>query len=68
VLDGALRPLADDEVRFNVGVPQCLQEPHTEDGAGRSGHADNQTSHRKSSLGSKSNTGQATAGPAIAIW
>src|SRR5258705_5176145 len=49
VLDGALRPFADDEMRLDVaGQLQRLEETHAEDGAGRSGHADNEASHRKS--------------------
>jgi len=44
VLDGALRPFADDQVGFDIGVPQGFQEADAEDGAGRSGHADDEAS------------------------
>src|SRR5262245_26891037 len=48
VLDGALRPLADDEMRLDVGPLQRFEKAHAEDGAGRAGHADDEASHRKS--------------------
>ena len=45
VLEGALRPLADDEMAFDPAVLERLEHPHAEDGAGRSGHADDETPH-----------------------
>ena len=45
VLEGALRPFADDEVAFDPAVLERLEHPHAEDGAGRAGHADDETPH-----------------------
>ena len=49
VLERALRPLADDEVGFDLAALERLKHPHAEDGAGRAGHADNEPPHSVSS-------------------
>ena len=49
VLERALRPLRDDEVGFDVAPLERLEHPHTENGAGRTGHADDETPHPVSS-------------------
>jgi hypothetical protein len=43
VLDRALRPFGDNEMRFNVALPECLKQANAEDGAGRAGQTYNQT-------------------------
>jgi hypothetical protein len=45
VLEGALRPFADDQVALDVARLERLEHAHAEDGAGRSGHADDETPH-----------------------
>ena len=42
MLDGALRPLADDEMGFDIGLLQRFEEADANNGPGRSGHADDQ--------------------------
>src|SRR4029079_9119398 len=49
MLERALCPLADDEMGFDVGVLERLQHANVEDGAGRAGHADDETPHSASS-------------------
>ncbi len=51
VLEGALRPLRDDEVALDVARLERLQHPHAENCAGRAGHADDETPHSFSSAG-----------------
>src|SRR5262245_34002402 len=45
VLEGALRPFADDEMALDVAALERLEHPHAENGAGRAGHADDETPH-----------------------
>src|SRR5262249_53435038 len=45
VLEGALRPLRDDEMAFDVAPLERLEHPDAEYGAGRAGHADDETTH-----------------------
>src|SRR5262249_40910901 len=49
VLERALRPFADDEVGFDLAALERLEHAHAEDGAGRAGHADDETPHSVSS-------------------
>jgi len=54
VLEGALRPFADDEVGFDLAALERLEHAHAEDGAGRAGHADDETAHSVSSTTARS--------------
>src|SRR4029450_466501 len=50
VLERALRPLRDDQVGFDVAALERLEHADAEDGAGRAGHADDETPHSVSSV------------------
>src|ERR1700719_612448 len=45
VFERTLRPLADDQMAFDLGRLERLQHSPAENGAGRPGHADDETPH-----------------------
>ncbi len=48
VFDRSLRPFADDQMCFNLGICQHFEESDAENGACRAGHAYNESLHATS--------------------
>jgi hypothetical protein len=45
VFDGLLRPSADDQMGFHLGIRQHFKKPDTENSAARTGHPYNKSFH-----------------------